>query len=139
MADSLANIIEKISKLKKNDQKVLALRENDSMPMRILLKAAFDPKIQWLLPPGRPPFKPCELVDQDHVLKRETEKLRYFIKGFGGENISDAKRESMFIQILENLDPSDAELLLAVKEKQLQDIARITARHVESAFPGLLS
>ena len=45
------------------------------------------------------------------------------------------KRETLFIGLLESIDPEDAKVLLAAKDKKLKGI---TAAIVNEAFPGLI-
>jgi hypothetical protein len=104
MVTSLYELLEKIGKKRKTQEKIDALRENDSVPLRIILQGVFDPNVVWLLPEGVPPYTPNELVDQEHVLKKEAEKLRYFVKGFH-DNLPQAKREMMFVELLERVSP----------------------------------
>jgi hypothetical protein len=128
--------LEKISKLRKTQEKIDALREADSLALRIILQAAFDPSVKFLLPAGVPPYKPCELVDQQGVLIGECKKIRYFVKGFS-DNLNQKKRELMFIEFLERLDKNDAVLLCSVKDKSIP-FKGITLEHVEAALPGLI-
>lgn len=136
MQIGLCEFLSKVGKLKRTQEKVDALKANDSLPLRIILQGAFDPKVEWLLPEGEPPYKPNDLVDQEHVLIRECEKLRYYIKGFY-DNLSQAKREMMFVELLERVAPEDAKLLCAIKEKKLP-FNGITVQHVKEALPGLI-
>jgi hypothetical protein len=135
MVIGLAEFLEKVGKLKRTQEKVDALKYNDSVPLRIILQGAYDPKVQWLLPPGAPPYKANDLVDQEHVLIKECEKLRYFIKGFY-DNLNQNKREMMFVELLERVAPADAELLCTIKDKK--PIKGITLQHVTEALPGLI-
>ncbi len=82
MVKSLYEILEWIGKKRKTQEKIDALREHDSLAIRVILQGAFDPNVEWMLPPGEPPYKPNDLVDQQHVLRKDIEKLRYFVKGF---------------------------------------------------------
>ena len=132
----LYEFLEKVSKLKRTQEKVDALKHNDSLPLRIIMQGAFDPSVEWLLPPGTPPYKPNELVDQQHILVKECEKLRYYIKGFH-DNLNQNKREAMFIELLERVDPDDAKLLCAIKDKKMP-FNGITINHVREAFPGMI-
>jgi len=136
MQIGLYEFLEKVTKLKKTQDKINAIRHNDSLPLRIILQGAFDPKVEWLLPPGTPPYKPNELVDQQHVLIKDCEKLRYFIKGFH-DNLPQSKREVMFIELLERVDPNDAKLLCAIKDKKMP-FNGITLQHVKEGLPGLI-
>lgn len=136
MVVGLYEFLEKVGKLRKTQQKIDALKANDSLPIRIILQGAFDPKVVWLLPPGDPPYTPNELVDQQHVLIKEIEKLKYYIQGFH-DNLNQNKREAMFIELLERVDPNDAKLLCAIKEKKMP-FPGITLEHVITALPGLI-
>jgi len=136
MVIGLAEFLEKVGKLKKTQEKIDALKYNDSLPLRVILQAAYDPSVKWALPPGVPPYKPNELVDQENVLIKNCEKLRYYIEGFH-ENLNQLKRESMFVELLENVAPKDAELLCHIKDKK--PIKGITLQHVTEALPGLIN
>ena len=136
MQIGLYEFLFKVSKLKKTQEKVDALKANDSLPLRVILQGAFDPSVVWLLPEGEPPYKPNELVDQEHILIKEIEKLRYYIKGFY-DNLNQAKRESMFVELLERVAPDDAKLLCAIKDKKMP-FPGITLQHVKEGLPGLL-
>jgi Family of unknown function (DUF6433) len=135
MQVGVAEFLEKVGKLKKTEEKVAALKANDSLVLRVVLQGCYDPSIVWLLPEGAPPYKPNDLNDQESVLIRECTKLRYFVKGFH-DNLPQNKREMMFIQLLENLAPKDAELLCHIKEKK--PLKGITLQHVVEAFPGII-
>lgn len=137
MVIGLYEFLEKVSKLRKTQEKIDALRYNDSIQLRIILQGAFDPKVEWLLPEGTPPYKPNELTDQQHVLIKECEKLRYYIKGFH-DNLPQLKRETMFVELLERVDPNDAKLLCAIKEKKMP-FNGITLHHVKEGLPGLIT
>jgi hypothetical protein len=137
MVIGLYEFLSKVAKLKKTQQKVDALKANDSIQLRIILQSVFDPKVEWLLPPGTPPYKPNELVDQQHILIKDIEKIRYFIKGFY-DNLSQPKREAMFVEFLERVDKDDAVLLCSIKEKKLP-FPGITLQHVIEGLPGLIT
>jgi hypothetical protein len=121
--------------MKTTQEKIDALRENDCLALRIMLQAAYDANVKFALPEGVPPYKQNELVDQEHIFKREADKVRYFIDGFY-PNLKQTKREIMFIEFLERLDPADAEMLCSVKDKN--KIKGIMVKHITEALPGLL-
>ena len=68
---------------------------------------------------------------------REAEKLRYFVEGFYPD-LNQNKREMMFIEMLERVDPLDAKLLVAIKDKKMP-FPGITIQHVKEALPGLIA
>jgi len=136
MRVGVAEFLEKVSKLKKKEDKVEALKSNDSYVIRTILQGAFDPRIKWLIPEGTPPFKANQLVDQENVLIKDARKLVYFVDG-GGNNLKPLKRETMFIEFLESLAPADAIMICAIKEKKLP-WKGITVDIINEAFPNFI-
>jgi hypothetical protein len=133
----IAEILEKVSKLKKKEERIEELRKHgDNRAMLQILQYALDPRIKWLLPEGVPPFKKNEYIDQETNLYSEVRRLYLFIEG-GNPNLTTLKREMLFIGMLETISPADAMLLCAAKDKKLP-YKTITADIVNEAFPGLL-
>jgi len=101
-----------------------------------LLQGAMHPGIKWLIPEGSPPFRPNMFPDQDSALWQELRRLYLFVEG-GHKTLSQARRESLFIDILEAVNTEDAALMIAAKDKKLP-YPGITPEVVRAAFPGLL-
>lgn len=135
MVVGMAEFLEKVGKYKRTQEKVDALKANDTFALRIILQAAYDPSVKFLLPPGAPPYKPNDLVDQENIFHREASYIRYFVEGFHPE-LKQNKREMMFVQFLERLAPADAEMLCNAKDKK--PFKGITIGHVKDALPGLI-
>lgn len=134
MKISISEILNKCSSLPVNERPQY-LQQNDSMPLRVVLQYALDPRIEWLLPIGEPPYKPTEHLDQHGNLYREIRKLHNFIKGGGHPDMHPLKREMLFIQFIEGLDPEDAKLMCSVKDKKIP-FKGINAKVINTAFPG---
>jgi hypothetical protein len=132
----MAEFLKKLSQLKKREDKVAALKHNNSFVLRTILQGAFDPRVIWLLPDGPVPYTPNKLVDQESVLLRDSRLLKHFVEG-GTPGLTQPKREALYIELLENVAPADAELLVALKEKKLP-FKGINADMVREAFPDLL-
>ena len=62
--------------------------------------------------------------------------LDEYIKG-GNDSLSSLRRETMFIQLLEGLHPSEAEIICLVKDKQLQTKYNIKSDIVKEAYPDI--
>jgi hypothetical protein len=133
---SVAEILKKASEITDESQRIDWLRKNNSVALESMLRGAYDPKIVWLLPEGAPPYKANDLVDQQHRLYTEARKLYLFIEG-GNPNLKQLRREALFIELLEAVDPDDAKLLLAVKEKHIP-YPGVTKEVVAKAFPNIL-
>jgi hypothetical protein len=132
---SVSWILDFTSKLPNDEEKVKCLQANDNTAIRTILKFAYDPNIQWALPEGEPPYKPCEYPHQENMLYQEIRRLYLFLVG-GNPNLKQLKRESMFIEVLQSVDPDDAKLLLSIKEKKLP-YKGLNSKIVLRAFPGL--
>ena len=104
--------------------------------VKALLIWNFDKQIRSAIPEGEVPYKKNEapINSGGHTrLVHEWRTLYNYIRG-GNDQISQMKRETMFIQLLESLHESEAELLMLVKDKRLQSKYRITRALVEEVF-----
>jgi len=133
----IAEILEKISKTEKKEEKLELLRKHDSSAIRTVLKYALDPEIKWALPEGTPPYKECQYLDQENMLYSEARRLYLFVEG-GNPNLNKFKREALFIGLLESLAPADAKLLCSAKDKKLP-YKGINIKLVNEAYPGLIN
>ena len=118
-----SEILDKVHKAKTKTQKINILREHNSEALRMIIKASFDPKIEWAVPEGSVPFKRNEApAGTEHtVLAYECRKLWHFIKGADNQT-AQFKKETMFIQMLEGLQESEADVLVAAKDKRLHQV-----------------
>ena len=131
-----SEVLEKLGKLKTKKQKVKYLQDNNSDSLRMVIKSSFDPKIVWLLPEGPVPYVPNDAPEgTEHTdLAYEARKLYNFIKGVNGQ-ISQNKREALFVQMLEGLHPDEAQLLVAAKDKALhKEYKGLSTNVVKEAF-----
>jgi hypothetical protein len=129
-------IFTQINNAKDKPKKIEVLKKYDNPAIRQLLKAAFDPKIEWDLPEGNPPFIANEApAGTEHTsLLSEARKLYHFVKG-GDNTINRLKKETMFVQMLEGLQQKDAEVLIAIKNKNLNNVYKgLTASMVKETF-----
>ena len=135
-APTVHEIFTKINNAKDKSGKIAILRQFDNQAMRQLLKAAFDPKIKFDLPEGNPPYIKNEApAGTEHTsLASEAKKLYHFVVG-GNNQINKLKKETMFIQMLEGLHEQDAEVLMAIKNKTLNNAYKgLTANLVKETF-----
>ena len=56
----------------------------------------------------------------------------------GNPNLKPARREYLFIELLESLHPSEADLLLQVKDKKIK-CRGLTYNLVKETFPNLIT
>ena len=132
----ISEIFTKINNAKDKPKKIEVLRKYDTPGMRMILKGAFDPKIEWDLPPGTPPYIANEApAGTEHTyLEIEAKRLYNFAKG-GNDTINKIRKETLFIQMLEGLHASEAKVLIDVKNKSLNKTYKgLTSDMVKEAF-----
>ena len=115
-----------------NDDPQLIEQYKSNAALRILFEHAFIPERKFILPEGEPPFKPDEspLGMTPANLLMEMKKLYIFCR----EDLQPIRRESLFINLLENVHPEEAKLLLSVKEQKLSKLyKKITKKLVSDA------
>ena len=133
----ISEVIKKASNAKTKAEKIKILQENNSQALRSVLKWNFEPAIVSDIPEGEVPFKrnDAPMGTEHTMLEREGRNLWRFIKG--ANPLTRFKREQLFIQLLEGLHESEADIICLVKDKQLHKKYRITKAVVTSAFPNI--
>ena len=132
----ISEILEKVSKVKTKKEKVKLLQEYNHDALRMVIKSSFDPKIEWQLPEGDVPYTRNDAPEgtEHSSLSYESRKLYHFIRG-GDNQITQNKRETMFVQMLEGLHESEAAVLVAAKDKKLHQVYKgLSAPVVKEAF-----
>lgn len=132
MTRMISEIINQTAALKNENDKINYLRANDNPTLRQILRIGLDTRIEILLPSGTPPYKPTESKEAQGMLFTEARKLYLFVRG-GNDSLTPFRREMLFIQMLESVDPEDAKLLVAMKDRKLP----ISAELVNKAFPDM--
>lgn len=129
---SLSEIVYQACKLKTKKEKIDWLKKHNSKPLRNILKLMYDTNLEITLPNTAPPYTPSESPESHGMLYRESRKLTYFVKGFGGDGLTQPRKEALFIQMLETVDKDDANLLIdMIKQKPLKGL---TVDTVNAAF-----
>jgi len=159
-------VLNLVSKQRANAKKVELLRQYGDASLKAIFIWNFDESVISLLPDGDVPYasvgeqnsfsgtisqkvgdavnKMSELNttslganDQGKSsIRKEYQKFYNFIKG-GNDGLSSLRRETMFINILQGLHPLEAEILILVKDKQLQTKYKITKEIVAEAYPDI--
>ena len=69
-------------------------------------------------------------------IRAEYKKFYNFCKG-GNPSLSNLRRETMFINILQGLHPREAQILILVKDKNLESQYKISKEIVSMAYPEI--
>lgn len=127
MAKYITEILNEINA----DPKVIEKYKSQAA-LRLIFEHAFLPEKKFVLPEGTPPYKedaaPLGMTPAN--LYQEVRKLYVFCRA----DLSPIRRETLFIQLLENLHPSEAKLVVAIKEQNLKSLyPKITWKLVSDA------
>lgn len=135
-------ILEEVCKVEKRPERIKKLSEyQNNKVLLMLLKTAFDPNIEMLLPEGEPPYEENEFPEEMGRLYQEARKFYLFLdpKCGGNADLHQIKRERIFIELLESIHPDEAKLVIHVKDKDLNKHYKgLTIGVVKKAFPGLI-
>jgi len=119
MEFNILETLELVGKAKTREEKRQVLKDRENFATKALLQLNYHPDVKWHLPPGSPPYTPGQVADSTpNSLHFEVKKLDYYVDP-SPHDLPLLRRESMFVQLLERLDPNDAKLILAVKDRKL--------------------
>ena len=132
-------ILEYVGKQKSKVSKVQALKEYRNDALVSILIWNFDETVVSMMPEGEVPFTPNESpLGTDHTsLRREAKNLYHFVKG-GNDSLNGIRRETMFIQMLEGLHPSEARVVILAKDGRLDEEYSVTYEQVKEAYPDIV-
>lgn len=122
MSKYITEILEEVNK----DPNALEKYKTNAS-LKFIFQYAFIPEYKFDLPEGAPPFKedPAPLGMSRANFVMETKKLYIFTKQ---KELNKVRKEHLFIQLLENIHPSEAKLLIAVKDQKLNKLyKKVTA------------
>lgn len=134
-------VFEEISEASSRKAKLDILKENaNRMCIRDVLQGTFDPRVKWLLPEGIPPYTPqAEGPPAPKSLVREHLNFKYFAAHSQlAQELDTIRRERMFIDLLESVDPRDAAILVTMINKKKPEYDGLTLKLVKEAIPNLI-
>ena len=157
-------VLDLASSQRANARKVEALQKYGEDAVKVILKWNFDDNIVSALPEGEVPYAEEEdqLVysgslseniareaaggdsataqDMDGrgrtTLRREWKNLYHYGRG-GNDGLTKTRREMMFINLLKGLHPKEAEILVLIKDGNLEDKYKISKKNVKDAYPAM--
>lgn len=133
---SISEILKEVGEVSPFNERVKALQAYGNLgPLKEVLRHAYDPRIKFLLPEGVPPYEKEEGEDLYRNLYREARKFYLFVEG-GNTSINQAKRETLWVNMLAMVGEEEAELLCGMKDKNIP-IKNITEKLTLRAFPEL--
>ena len=135
----IPEVFEKFESLTKKEEKVKLLKENTHPALRDILRINFDADVVSVLPLGAPPYEKDDAPKghSSSSLFKLHKQFKYFFKGPFANQVKPIRREGIFLNILESIHPTEADVLVAAKDRKLK-VKGLTKALVDEAFPGLI-
>ena len=134
---NILETLELVGKAKTREEKRQVLTDRDNFATKALLQLNYHPDVKWHLPSGAPPYTPGQIADSTpNSLHFEVKKLDYYVDP-SPHDLPMLRRESMFVELLERVDPKDAKLIIAVKDRKLS-YKGLSYKLVKDTWPDLL-
>jgi len=136
MAKLIYEVIEEAGKKRTKAEKIEYLRANESWALKDVLRGTYDDAVQWLVPKGEPPYTPNKEESTPSNLLRQNTQFRYIVDTPDSRGVLKAKRENIYIRLLESIHPLDAKVVInMVSKKSIKGISKTV---VQEAYPGLI-
>lgn len=135
----IPEVFEKFESLTKKEDKVKLLKENNHPALQDILRINFDADVVSVLPAGAPPYEKDDAPKghSSSSLFKLHRQFKYFFKGPFANQVQPIRREGIFLNILESIHPTEADVLVAAKDRKLK-VKGLTKALVDEAFPGLI-
>jgi len=140
MKTSIPQIFDEVEKAGSKDSKIKVLRSYDTPVLKGILQINFNPDIKVYLPEGEPPFKKDTSIPTGYSeTNLYTEFRRFYIWLNENINLTRARKEQLFVQLLEGIHWTEAEVVCLAKDKKLQTKYKSLKEDlVREAFPDVL-
>jgi hypothetical protein len=140
MQKEVFEIFEDFTKLKARKDKITFLREqgNEVPAIKDIVRGAFDTRLKFVLPVGKPPYSPNRPESVPSSLRKLHKQFGDYVEGARSTAMGQIRLETRFIQLLESIHAEDALIVLDMVAKK-PPVKGLTKKIVEEAFPNLLT
>lgn len=138
---NIYEIFDEFEMVSSKKDRMAIIEKNLSTTLVQVFELAFHPKCQWLIKEMPANYEtPTDVLPglSGTQLSVELRKLYLFQKGnANAEQLSPQKREELLLQLLERLEPREAEVIIGILSKDL-GVKGLDYKFVKEAFPNLL-
>jgi hypothetical protein len=113
MTPYITEILDEIN----NNPSLVLTKYKDNYAVKAIFEYAFDKTKKFVLPQGIPPFKKdtAPLGMSPGNFYQQVKKFYIFLR----KDLTNVRREQLFIQLIEGLHPSEADVCIAIKDQSL--------------------
>jgi len=141
MIKTLYELFDEFEKAKNKKERMDIIGNNLSQPLVTVLKLAYHPAFQWKVKELPENYKiPTDMLPgiTYDSLNAQLRKLYMFRVGDPtAENLTERKRTELLTQMLESIEPREAEVILGILQKDL-GVKGLDYKFVKEAFPDLI-
>ena len=138
---SIYEIFDEFEMVSSKKDRMAVIEKNLSTTLVQVLQLAFHPNHQWLITEMPDDYEvPTDVLPglSGTQLSVELRKLYLFQKGHpNAEKLTVEKRKDLLLQLLERLEPREAEVIIGILSKDL-GVRGLDYKFVKEAFPDLL-
>jgi len=130
---TLKSILDYVSEAKQERSIVKRLQEKECYELKTILQGNFNEKIEFPFPSGPPPFDRAE-----NQIEISEQKLSILGKLTKFSKLKQIEKEMALINLLENVSSGDADIIIAMKDGELESLyPKVTRAATQKAFPDL--
>ena len=137
---NIYEILDEFEVAQTEKEKMQVIEKNLSKTLVNVLLFTYHPNFQWMVKelPHNFKFKPVPVGLSINHLGTELRKLYLFLKNDStAEKLTDKKRNELLLQLLESIEPREAEVVMGIFNKDL-GVTGLNYKFVKKAFPNLL-
>ena len=140
-------VLHLLSKQRSKAKKVEVLKRYEDPSLKALFIWNFDETIISVLPEGEVPYTGYDEQTSNsgtlttrisHEVRKMHETGSFSMGSGDKQGHTTIRRETMFINILQGLHPLEAEIVVLVKDKKLEEKYKITKEIVSEAYPDII-
>jgi hypothetical protein len=134
-------ILDEFETAKSKKEKMAVIEKNLNRTLVQVLELTYHPSFQWLVTEMPENYKiPTDILPglSPQSLSTQLRRLYLFRKGDPtAENLTPQKRKELLLQLLESIEPREAEVVIGIFNKDL-GVKGLDYKFVKEAFPNLL-
>jgi len=138
---NLYEVFDEFEQAKTKKDKMGVIQQNLSATLVKVLELTFHPQIKWKVKELPDNYKiPTDILPgiTFDSLNSQLRRLYMFREGDPtAESLTPRRREELLLQILESIEPREAEVILGIFQKDL-GVKGLDYKFVKEAFPNLL-
>ncbi len=137
---NIYEIFDEFESAKTKEERNYIIQKNINKTLYTVLLFTFHPDYQWKIKEMPEQYKVPDTLPGVSFSNMSLELRRLYLFREGdpkAEEITDKRREEILIQLLESLEPREAEVVMGIFNKD-QGVKNLTYKYVKEIFPDML-